>query len=67
MGNDVMTTCDYDPDTFSFFLSPLTLTTPALLFCCTITYLVVPLSPFLSPPLYSYHSLALHSLDYDLW
>ena len=42
----VMTMCDYDSDTFSFSLSSLTLTTPAPLLHCTITYLVTPLFSF---------------------
>ena len=61
----VITTHDYDPDTFSFSSSSLILTTPAslawlyhYLSCCSFV-------PFLLPPLYSYHSLAPHSLAYD--
>ena len=42
----VMTTCNYDPDTFSFLLSSLILTTPVPPLSCTITYLVIPLFSF---------------------
>ena len=52
-----MTTCDYDLDTFSLFLSSLTHTTPVslawlyyYLSCCSLV-------PFSSLPLYFYHSL----------
>ena len=53
----VMTTHNYDLDTFSFLLSSLTLTTPVSLISLYYHLLHCSLVPFLSLPLYSYHSL----------
>ena len=55
--NHVMTTRDYDLDTFSFFLSSLTLMTPVFLTQLYHHLSLCPFVPLLSLSLYFYHSL----------